>query len=76
MVQRQLTVARKAQIMAVSLKRRPLQDGTRKLKKAVVPVKFSSLGTPYVDSSVSAISPQRLEALIQEQIRLRDERKQ
>ena len=61
--------------MAVSLKARPQGEKAIKTKPAVVPVKFSSLGTPYVDSSVSAISPQRLEALIQEQLRLRDERK-
>lgn len=48
--------------------------GAGKLSRPVVPVKFSSLGTPYVDSSVSAISPQRLEALIEDQLRKRDER--
>lgn len=61
--------------MAISLKRRPPQDDTRKVKKAVVPVKFSGLGTPYVDSSVSAISPQKLEELVQEQMQLRDQSK-
>ena len=59
--------------MAVSLKRYTSQNGTTKIKKSVVPVKFSSLGTPYVDSSVSAISPQHLEELVEEQMRHRDQ---
>lgn len=57
--------------MAISLRRRP-QDDTQKVKKAVVPVKITRLGTLYVDSSVSAISPQKLEELVQEQMQLRD----
>ncbi len=32
------------------------------------PVKFSAEGTPYVDSSVSAVSPRRLLALIRAQM--------
>ncbi len=37
-----------------------------------VPVKFSAEGTPYVDSSVSAISPRRLLALIRVQMSRRE----
>lgn len=59
--------------MAISYKRRSPQVKVQKGKRAVVPVKFSSLGTPYVDSSVSAISPQKLEELVQEQMRLREQ---
>ena len=58
--------------MAITSKRRASQNRAVKFKRAVVPVKFSSWGTPYVDSSVSAISPQKLEELVQEQIRRRD----
>lgn len=63
--------------MTTTLKRRPLEREAkaREAKRSVVPVKFSSLGTPYVDSSVSAISPERLEALIEDQLGQRDERK-
>jgi hypothetical protein len=59
--------------MAIGLRRRPSQVEVQKPKRAVVPVKFTSLGTPYVDSSVSAISPQKLEELVQEQMRLREQ---
>lgn len=61
--------------MAISYKRRSPQVKVQKDKRAVVPVKFSSLGTPYVDSSVSAISPQKLEELVQEQMKLREQGK-
>ena len=59
--------------MAIGLKRRAPQNSAKEVKRAVVTVKFSSSGTPYVDSSVSAISPQRLEELVQEQMRRREQ---
>jgi len=61
--------------MAVSLRRSLTQNSGKGANKTIVPVKFSSLGTPYVDSSVSAISPQKLAELVQEQMRLRDQGK-
>jgi hypothetical protein len=33
--------------------------------RSTVPVKFSALGTPYVDSSVSAIPPQKLSEMVE-----------
>ncbi len=39
------------------------------------PVKFSAEGTPFVDSSVSAISPRRLLALIRAQMSRREARR-
>ena len=61
--------------MAISPKRRVVENSAKEVKRAVVPVKFSSLGTPYVDSSVSAISPQHLKELVQEQMRRRKQAK-
>ena len=37
-------------------------------REAVVPVKFTRSGTPYVESAVAAISPQTLRSLVQRRL--------
>ena len=42
-------------------------------REAVVPVKFTRSGTPYVESAVAAISPQTLRSLIRQRLDAKQE---